>query len=227
MKHMIFSVILTFCLFFAAACSSPDPTGSDTSLEGFIPLFDGSSLDGWRKLTEYSGNSGKWEVIDGTLAGQQYPPGEGGYLATEKSYTDFELYAEVKADYPIDSGIFLRAQPDMLSYQITVDNRPDGEIGALYSHRGGGFLEHRPDGKHLWKENTFNTIKIRIIGQPPHIQAWINKEEILDYTDTRVEEGYRVPGSGWIVIQVHEGQSSGAEKKVYFRKLLIKEIKEN
>jgi hypothetical protein len=227
MKNPPLPMILILCIFAAAACTNTDTVSEDFSLEGFNPIFDGISLNGWRKLSEFSGDSGKWEVIEGILAGQQFPPGEGGYLATEKRYADFELYAEVKADFPIDSGIFLRSQPDMLSYQITIDNRPDGEIGALYSHKGGGFLNHYPEGKNIWKENTFNTIKVRIIGQPPHIQAWINQREVLDYTDTKLEEGFRVPGSGWIVIQVHEGESSGAEKKVYFRRLMIKEIEEN
>jgi hypothetical protein len=221
---MIVASVVSFCFIITAACSNTYSVNRDTSLEGFPPLFNGSSLDGWRKLTEFSGDSGKWEVIDGIVAGQQYPPGEGGYLATAKRYTDFELFAEVKADFPIDSGIFLRAQPDMLSYQITIDNRPDGEIGALYSHKGGGFLNHYPEGKNIWKEDAFNAVKVRITGQPPHIQAWINELEVLDYTDTMVEEGYRVPESGWIVIQVHEGESSSAEKKVYFRKFMIKEI---
>jgi len=94
-------------------------------MEGFTPLFDGDTLAGWRKLTEYSGDYGKWTVKDG------------GLLVTEQKFSDVEIYADVKADYPVDSGIFLRVQPDVLSYQVTIDYRPDGEIGALYCPGGG------------------------------------------------------------------------------------------
>ena len=99
--------------------------------ENFISLFDGKTLDGWRKLTEYSGEAGSWEVVAGVIVGSQYPAGQGGLLVTEKKYSDFELYAEVKADYPIDSGLFLRVQPSVLSYQVTIDYRPEGEVGAI------------------------------------------------------------------------------------------------
>ena len=82
------------------------------NLEGFVPLFDGISLEGWRKLTESSERWGKWEVIEGVIVGDQYPDGKGGLFVTTAAFKDFELYAEVKADYPIDTGLFLRVQPD-------------------------------------------------------------------------------------------------------------------
>ena len=110
----------------------------------FIPLFDGKTLNGWRKLTEYSGEDGRWEVVGGVIVGDQFPEGRGGLLVFDRPFGDFEIVAEVKADYPIDSGLFLRVQPDVLSYQITIDYRPGGEVGALYCPGGGDFLVHYP-----------------------------------------------------------------------------------
>ena len=81
-------------------------------LTGFVSLFDGKTLDGWHKLTSYN-EYGKWEVIDGAIAGDQYPEGQGGLLVTDKTYSDFEIYAEVKTTYPQDSGLFLRVQPNV------------------------------------------------------------------------------------------------------------------
>ena len=190
--------------------------------EGFVSLFDGKSLSGWRKLTEYSGNAGMWEVIDGVIVGEQYPEGEGGLLVTEYTYSDFELYTEVKADYPIDSGIFLRVQPSVLSYQLTIDYRPDGEVGAIYCPLGGGFLKHVPYGVNLWKKDDYNSVRIRIERQPPHIQAWINNTLVVDYQDTLVSGKYRVPEIGFIGLQIHPGESWGKGNKVYFRNIAIK-----
>ena len=86
-------------------------------LTGFVDMFDGKTLNGWHKLTSYN-NNGQWEVIDGAIAGDQWPEGEGGLLVTEKAYSNYEIYAEVKTTWPQDSGLFLRVQPNVLSYQV-------------------------------------------------------------------------------------------------------------
>jgi hypothetical protein len=136
---------------------SPDFEG-----EGFVALFNNENLDGWRKLTAYSGDWGQWTVEDGVLVGTQYPEGKGGLLVTEKKYKDFILYAEVKADYPVDSGIFLRVQPSVLSYQITIDYRLDGEVGAVYCPLGGvvEFKDEMKDGKYRVPDEGFIGVQV-------------------------------------------------------------------
>lgn len=209
---------------FAGFCSERTPLQKGISLEGFASIFDGETLAGWRRLTEFSESSGVWEVVDGTIVASQTPEGEGGLLVTLKRYSDFEVYAEVKANYPIDTGLFLRVQPHVLSYQVTIDYRPEGEVGAIYCPGGGDFLVHNPGGKDLWRSDTFNTVRARIQGQPPRIQAWINDTKVVDFSDTSVENGYRVPREGFFGIQVHGGSTWGKGNKVYFRRLLIKEL---
>ncbi len=194
------------------------------NLKQFTSLFDGKSLKGWAKLTSYSGDDGKWEVINGNIAGDQWPEGKGGLLVTGKKYDNYEVYTEVKADYPIDSGLFLRVQPNVLSYQITIDYRPEGELGAIYSPGGGEFLTHYKEGEKLWKKGEYNTVIARIEGQPPKIKAWINGIQVQDYTDTLFKEKERVPATGVFGIQVHPGTSWGKGNKVWFRKIMIKEL---
>ncbi len=219
-RFIILCLFLSICFIVGFAFALSKSSGP----EGFKPCFDGSSLNGWRKLTEYSGDDGLWFVSDGAIVGDQYPEGRGGLLVTEKKYSDFEVYAKVKADYPIDSGIFLRVQPNVLSYQVTIDYRPDGEVGAIYSPLGGGFLKHCERGKELWKKGEYNTVRARIENQPPSIKVWLNGTQLVDYTDTKVNGKFRVPESGFIGIQVHPGLSWGKGNKVYFRKIMVKEL---
>ncbi len=223
MKRTMIFLIFIFMVIIVSACTAGKLEKIHLA-EGFVSLFDGKTLDGWRKLTEYSGDDGKWEVIDGVIVGDQYPEGKGGLLVTERKYKNFELYAEVKADYPIDSGLFLRVQPNVLSYQLTIDYRPDGEIGAIYCPTGGGFLMHNLKGIEQWKKGEFNKIRIRIDGNPPYIWAWINGIRSVDYADTLVNREYRVPESGFIGLQVHPDESWGEGRKVYFRNIMIKEL---
>lgn len=217
MKRIVLATLIAVFAFGLAAYSLDIP-------KGFKPIYDGKSLNGWRKLTEYSGEDGKWEVIDGAIAGDQYPDGKGGLLVTEKKYSNYEVIAEVKADYPIDSGLFLRVQGNVLSYQVTIDYRPDGEVGAIYCPGGGEFLEHKPDGVKLWKKGEWNVVRARIEGQPAHIQVWINDKQVVDYQDTQLNGKDRVPATGYFGIQVHPGASWGKGNKVYFRQILIKEL---
>lgn len=218
---IVLAVVMTAC----AAQKEQNPSSAKKSVpEGFTSLFDGKTLTGWRKLTEYSGDDGKWEVIDGMIVGDQYPEGKGGLLVTEKKYTNYELYAEVKADYPIDSGLFLRVQPNVLSYQFTIDYRPEGEVGAIYCPGGGGFLMHNLRGVDAWKKDEFNKVRVRIEGNPPYIWGFINGIRVVDYADTLVSGDYRVPKSGHIGIQVHPGPSWGKGCKVYFRNIMVKEL---
>ncbi len=192
---------------------------------GYEPIFDGKTLTGWRQFSEYIGDAGKWEVKEGAITGRQYPVGKGAYLCTEKAYGDFDVYVEVKVDYPVDTGLFLRSQGNILSYQITLDDRPEGEYGAIYSPGGGEFLKHNKEGIKLWKRNEYNSVRARIEGQPAHIQVWINGTKTMDFTDTKKDDGtFRVPEKGLIVLQVHPGDKTPEGNRVYFKNFTIKKL---
>lgn len=222
--------ILALCIMislFSISCLKEDKNIAldGMSLEGFTPLFDGRSLEGWHRLSDGQGEGGLWIVEDRAIVGEQGPNREGGILITQILYSHYEVYMEIKADYPIDSGLFLRIQPEILSYQVTIDYRPEGEIGGIYSPGGGGFLVHTPNGKDLWKAEEFNAVRARIKGQPPHIEAWINGTKVVDFQDSLVDGKSRVPTEGAVGIQVHPGGSVEKGNKVTCRKIMIKTLK--
>jgi hypothetical protein len=195
--------------------------------EGFISLFDGRTLKGWKKhmgLSE-SNMGGKWEVIDGAIAGDQDPPGKGGFLITEGKYSDFILKLETKIDWPADSGIFLRMGEDGKSHQVTLDYRPGGDIGEIYSWTQ-GTLKSNPEGIKYWKKGEWNDVQIRIEGEPARIQFWLNGHLVTDFQHT--EKTTRdLPREGHIGLQVHPG----GEKvwifgnKARFRNIRIKPLR--
>ena len=67
---------------------------------GWIRLFDGQSMMGWRN----AGNA-NWKVEDGALVASE---GEPGLLCTSVRFSDFELMLEYKGTDTTNSGIFLR-----------------------------------------------------------------------------------------------------------------------
>ena len=131
--------------------------------DGFVPLFDGVSLAGWRAAprvygTVYPGgpsllehfdalgldrpvepekHPARWFVEDGILVGEQDAPGSGygGYLVSEQAYGDFELVLEMRPDWPADTGVMLRRRLDSWEgFQVLVDHRPSGGIGGFFGN---------------------------------------------------------------------------------------------
>lgn len=226
---------LTLLLFFAAACApeeegysqiSPNATATATDEEGFTPLFDGETLEGWQQSTAEMPESqlgGKWVAEDGAIVGDQDPPGHGGFLITTDTYRDYVLKMETQLDYPVDSGIFLRMGEDGKSHQVTLDYRPDGNIGDIYLPWTQGMVEENPEGEQHFNEGEWNDVEVRIEGEPAHIQFWVNGEKVTDYQHT-AETTEGVPEEGYIALQVHPGESYQAGNKVRFRNIRIKPL---
>ena len=88
-------------------------TASAAGGAGFESIFDGKTLNGWHKNPQKIGHGtgGRWTVEEGAIAGEQDPPGSGngGILLTDEKFGDFELLIDLKPDWGVCSGLFLRS----------------------------------------------------------------------------------------------------------------------
>jgi hypothetical protein len=189
-----------------------------------VAIFDGKTLSGWHKPpgvpAEYRG--GKWEIIDGTLVGDQDPPGMGGFLVTDKIYRDYIIEFDVNLDEPADSGVFLRMGEDGKNHQLTLDNDQSKKFGDVYLSWGRETVHSAPEGKKHFRQGAWNTAKIQIQGEPARIQFWLNGVAITDFQHT-AETTSGVPKEGRIGLQIHDGgdKSSG---KVRYRNIRVTEL---
>lgn len=186
-----------------------------------VSLFDGASLDGW--VTEggrYDGTA-RWVVEDGAITGRQGPGKSGGLLYTAERYRNFILTLETKVDYPFDSGIFLRMAPSGKGAQVTLDYRPGGEVGAIYSD---GFLLHNKFAKQSWRRDAWNRFTVRCVGEDMHITVWMNGQLITDYRIPEGSPGYAP--TGLIGVQVHGGEDVPDETAARFRNVRLRELPE-
>jgi len=55
-----------------------------------------------------------------------------------------------------------------------------------------------------WKREDWNTVRVRFVGDVPHITVWINDQQITDFTDTANHAAGGIT-EGPIAIQVHGG----------------------
>ena len=110
--------------------------------KGFVPLFNGENLEGWHTNVQriVHGYGGNWKVEQGAITGEQDPPGSGngGMLMTDQEYGDFELLLELAPSWGIDSGVFLRANPQGECFQVYVDYRDHGNVGWLSTETPSG-----------------------------------------------------------------------------------------
>lgn len=205
--------------------SGPRGDAGNAPEEGFVSLFDGKTLKGWKKHMGLPADNrgGKWEVIDGAITGDQDPPGGGGFLITEGQYGDFILRLEARIDWPVDSGIFLRVGEDGKSHQVTLDNRPDGDIGAIYLPWTQAMVRRNPEGKNYFKQKEWNDLEIRIEGEPARIQFKLNGQPVTDFQHT-AETTRNVPREGHIALQIHPGGDWVEGNKARFRNIRIKTL---
>lgn len=200
-----------------ASCVLASAVRAQSEEPGFVPLFDGKTLEGW--VTEggrYDGHA-TWNVEDGALVGRQGPGKRGGLLYTADPYACFVLRLDVMLDYPFDSGIFLRMAPEGKGAQITLDYREGGEVGAIYSD---GYLQHNEAGQAKFKRGEWNSIEVRCTGFDMRIESRLNGELLTDYSLPEDSPGYAP--TGLIGLQVHGGRDDDGVAR--FRNIRIKPL---
>jgi HEAT repeat protein len=160
--------------------------------EGFVSLFNGKDLAGWKGLVENPIARSKmsadslaikqkkadelaktgWSAKDGELVFS----GHGDNLCTVKQYGDFEMYVDWKIQKDGDAGIYLRGTPQV---QIWDTSRVD--VGAQV---GSGGLYN--NAKNLSKPSKladnaigdWNTFHITMIGD--RVSVDLNGENVVD-----------------------------------------------
>lgn len=159
-------------------------------------LFNGKDLSGW----EIYGTE-KWYVENGLLHCESGPDKQYGYLATTKSFKDFELTLQFKQTANGNSGVFFRSSIEgtkITGWQAEVAP-PGHDTGGIYESYGRGWLI-KPDkslDKHL-KMGEWNTMKIRVVGD--QVTTWLNGQQMITLKDEKIGKA-----SGQIALQIHDG----------------------
>ncbi len=148
-------------------------------------LFDGETLAGWHTNPEKIGHGtgGLWRVEDGAIVGEQDPPGSGngGILLTDETFGDFELLIDMKPDWGICSGLFLRSTQQGKCFQMLVDYHDNGNVGHIYGEGTGAFTNRPFDIMGVYDDEKNLT---GLTTQPPK-------------RDTTAS-GYSITGDDWV-----------------------------
>jgi hypothetical protein len=182
--------------------------------EGFKPLFDGKTLDGW------SGDPELWSVEDGTIVGStdNKTLKHNSFLSTTKSYKNFVLKVKFKLRNH-NSGVQIRSKqyPEYVVRGYQPDIAESRFTGILYEEGGRGILADVDPKKvgEAFKRHDWNEYVITCDG--PHITQVLNGVTTVDYTEKDEVKGAK---EGIIALQLH----AGPKMRVWFKDIQIKEL---
>lgn len=200
------------------------------------PMKHKSNVPGWHiSRTTHQGTTPAVWRSGNTITLMQRPYGQGGVLLTNKKYTDFELSVEVKIDSFCNGGIFLRSTESGQAYQVEL-SEPGGTgnlLGEMLKVSKPAVAEKKSK---VWKPNSWNHFRIRMVGAVPRITLWINGELMWDVTQPK-NDFIAAATEGMIGLQVHWSATYSAAAEAFdmssswrpggkhlFRNISIKEL---
>ena len=194
---------------------------------GFVPLFDGRSLDGWKglvadpparaemtpeELARAQAEADErmrahWGVVDGVLVFD----GEGDSLCTARDYADIELLVDWRIEKGADSGIYLRGSPQVQIW--------DGDANPV----GSGGLFNNEEGPSEPRENAdrpvgeWNTFRIIMMGE--RVTVYLNDKQVVRHAilENYWEREKPIYPTGQIELQAHGNP-------LEFRNIFVREI---
>jgi hypothetical protein len=168
--------------------------------EGWIALFDGQTLFGWKAHSKAD-----WRVEDGAIV---VSSGEPGLLCTTSPFADYELKVEFKAEPTTNSGVFLRTPPvaekdDVKTrcYELNIAPADNPFPTGSFVQRQKATEECQDDG---WRS-------FHVVLEGDHATVEYNGRQVLDYHDPAPV------GRGFIGLQLNTG-------RVAFRNIKLKPL---
>ena len=197
------------------------------SQEGFVPLFNGKDLSGWKGLVNDPPSRAKmsseelkkaqaeadeemrahWKAVNGVLVFD----GKGHSLCTTRDYKDFEMFVDWKIEKEGDSGIYLRGSPQVQIWDTA--QWPEGS-GGLYNNKIGPSkpveVADNPTGE-------WNTFWIKMVDE--RVTVYLNNVLVVDNVvmENYWERDKPIYPTGQIELQAHS-------TPLHFRNISIREI---
>ena len=207
---------------------------ADSPPAGFTPLFNGKDLAGWHGYNPHSVAKLTGEKKDAMLAkmreefpqhwsvkeGELFNPGTGAYATTDKEYGDIELVLEYNMAPLGDSGVYLRACPQVQIWDPAnpkeLKNNANLGSGALWNNTKGNpgkdplVLADKAPGE-------WNTMRILMVGS--RVSVWLNGKQTVDHAllENYYDRKAAIPAKGPICLQTH-----GAS--IRWRNIAVREI---
>ncbi|MCE9630173.1 MAG: DUF1080 domain-containing protein [Planctomycetia bacterium] len=205
----------------AADVTAAAPAGG--AEEGFTPLFDGKTLDGWQGAVDGH------QVVDGEIRSK---PGVGGNLLTTKDYGDFVLRFDFKLTPGANNGLGIRAPTTGdaafagMEIQILDDGHPKYASLQPWQVHGSIYGVAAAERGCLKPVGEWNSEEVTVRGSL--VKVVVNGKTIIDADTAAFRDGAPTPDG-----KSHPGLSRttgrigflGHGDEVHFRNIRLQELK--
>ncbi|HUT88576.1 MAG TPA: DUF1080 domain-containing protein [Thermoguttaceae bacterium] len=230
---LVAALLLGANVLYAAEAEPASATGPSQKEidEGFVPLFDGKTLQGWVGV---AGSTDSYYAEDGLLICKA----DGhDHVFTEKEFANFILRLDIKLEENGNNGVGIRTkisrQPHIEGMELQVLDDTGPRYNDLnhpkylklkpYQHHGSIYGVVPAKTGHMKKAGQWNQEEVICDGR--HVKVILNGAVIIDADLDKVEpmDGKEHPGlkyeKGRIGLHAH-----GNGEKVFFRNIRIKEL---
>ena len=193
------ALLIVLALGAATQAAEHNTLTSEELADGWILLFDGETLFGWRAASEAN-----WKAADGVISVSE---GEQGLLRTTSQFGNYVLKVDFRSAPGANSGVFLRTSPEPADvttqcYELNIADAADNPFPT------GSFVERqRCQGDH--DSDDWQSFEVTADGG--RFVVRLDGEVVLDYTDPKPL------GRGFIGLQCNSG-------KVEFRNVKLKPL---
>jgi len=187
---------------------------------GWRPLFDGRTLDGWYPCN----GTASLTVEDGAIVGRAVLGSPNSFLCAKGNFGDFILEYEAKIESEMNSGVQVRSIADpaikggrVHGYQVEIDPSDRAWSGGLYDEARRGWLHTlvgQDAARKALRKGDWNTFRVEAVGTS--IRTWLNGVECTNIVDD-------LTPSGIIALQVHGigNDTSKVGESIRFRNIRI------
>ncbi len=190
---------------------------------GWTDLFDGKTLNGWKKLA----GTAEYKVENGVIVGTAVANSGNTFLVTEKEFSDFVLEMDIKIDDTTsNSGVQVRSHFNPAGHegkglvygcQLEIDPSARKWSGGIYDEGRRDWLypgSLNAKAANALQVGSYNHIRVECLGH--EMKTWINNIPVAYLVDT-------MDASGFIGLQVHAvSKPEFAGEKIYFKNIRIK-----
>jgi hypothetical protein len=209
----------------ALAAAVPPPVAAAAADQGWISLFDGRSLAGWKAAE----SPASFRVVDGTIACDG-PRAHLFYVGPDgkASFEDFEAQVEVKARAGANSGFYFHTafqEKDWPAqgFEVQVNNSQKQHGDYLELKMTGSLYGIRNVYKAMAKDDEWFTLHLTV--RKPRVEIRVDGTLVVDYR----EPDEPLPGDGPKVNRLGRGtfalQCHDPESKVFFRNLRVRPLR--
>jgi 3-keto-disaccharide hydrolase len=185
--------------------------------DGWISLFDGKTLNGWKA----SEATNSWTVKDGAIVANARDRSHLFYVGDGRPFKDFEFKADVMTKPGSNSGIYIHTKYQetgwpKYGFEVQVNNTHSDPIKTASLYQVANVMNNSPA-----KDNEWFTMDILVQGK--HAIVKVNGKVVNEYTEPDGQQPgkdfTRVFDEGTFALQAHDPKSF-----VYFKNIMVKRL---